>query len=197
MGNSILIIGNGSSVLNFQIGTEIDKFLTIARVNNYKIEGFEKSVGTQTHIWFNGANQGLKKRMNIPEKVIVFIPPEILKKKGETIHTRIEKRLNLTRDNYKCISFEKMLEFENKTDAVRLTTGTNAICWAMENFDDVTIHGFDFFKESKNHYFDSKLINFAIGTGIKKYGNKHDLGQEIMFVDSLLDQGKIKKLINE
>lgn len=50
--NKIVIIGNGSSVLDYQIGNIIDSFGTVVRFNSFKINKFEKYVGTKTNIWF-------------------------------------------------------------------------------------------------------------------------------------------------
>ena len=62
-----------------------------------------------------------------------------------------------------------MLQYEEISDISRLTTGTNAVCWAINHFEEVTIHGFDFFQESKNHYFDGKMMKLAVKSGLKKY----------------------------
>ena len=94
----ILIIGNGRSVLEYSFGEQINKFSVVGRINNYSTIKFEDYIGQKTDMWFNGANQNLKKRKKIPNNVIVFIPPEILHRKGETIHNRISKRLNIPKE---------------------------------------------------------------------------------------------------
>ena len=53
---SIIIIGNGQSILNNELQDEIDAFDIVVRINNYKINGYEHYLGTKTDIWFNGAN---------------------------------------------------------------------------------------------------------------------------------------------
>ena len=70
MDDKILIIANGPSILKQNFGLEIDKFKEIARINNYSIDGFEKKVGKKTTIWLNGGNQNLKKRIDIPKKLM-------------------------------------------------------------------------------------------------------------------------------
>ena len=67
--NIILITANGSSVLSFEYGYLINKFKNIARINNYAISKHKKYIGEKTDIWFNGANQGLRKRKIVNEKV--------------------------------------------------------------------------------------------------------------------------------
>ena len=56
---SVLVIGNGESILNQRLQKKIDSFNTILRINNYIIKDFESFVGTKTDIWFNGANSKL------------------------------------------------------------------------------------------------------------------------------------------
>ena len=62
----ILIIGNGRSVLDYSFGEQINKFTVVGRINNYSTIKYEDYVGHKTDIWFNGANQNLKKRRSIP-----------------------------------------------------------------------------------------------------------------------------------
>ena len=59
--NEILIIGNGRSVLDYTFGTWINSFSMIGRINNFSINKYSKYIGDKTDIWFNGANQNLKK----------------------------------------------------------------------------------------------------------------------------------------
>ena len=78
---SILIIGNGQSILHSKIGSSIDKFDNIGRINNYRIDSYEKYLGKRTDIWINGANQNLLKRKQIFSQIIVSIPSSIIIKK--------------------------------------------------------------------------------------------------------------------
>ena len=46
-------MGNGSSVLDVELGDKIDKeFDYVFRINRFKIEGYEKYVGTKVDGWF-------------------------------------------------------------------------------------------------------------------------------------------------
>ena len=188
--NDILIVGGGSSVLNYEIGKNIDSFSHVARINNFETSGYEKFVGSKVNYWCNGANQGLKKRKVLPENIIVFIPPKILQLKGELIHDRIQRRLGI-KGSYHLQSLENMLKFESLVGSTRLTTGTNSILWAMENFSRVFIHGFDFFINSKTHYHDNPIKKWFIDKNIIKKGQKHNLELEKIFVENLILQKKI------
>jgi hypothetical protein len=190
----ILVIGGGKSVLDYEIGSIIDTFPNIGRINNYQTKGYEVNIGSKTNIWFNGANQGLKINTHIPPRVVVLIPPKILVKKGAKIHDRIIRRLNTK--EYELVSKNKMDKFENNVKSQRLTTGTNSVLWSLENFNRVFIHGFDFFIDSKTHYNDSKIKTWLIEYGIIKKAQKHDISKEKHYIENLISQGKIIKLVD-
>ena len=192
--NDILIIGGGNSIKNFKLGKLIDNFPVVARINNYETSGYQELVGSKTNIWFNGANQGLKKRNNIPKNIITLIPPQILIDKGKNIHNRIKKRLHT--ENYNLVDLEVMQQFEKALGIKRITTGTNSILWALNNFEKVIIHGFDFFIDSKTHYHDGPLKKWFINNGLIKKAVKHDTIKEKMYIDSLIGEKKIYKLVD-
>ena len=52
MNEKILVIGNGSSVMDNEFGPLIDLYFdTIIRFNRFKTKGYEKYVGTKTNVW--------------------------------------------------------------------------------------------------------------------------------------------------
>ena len=192
--NNIIIIGNGPSVQNYNFGKQIDQYNYVARINNFKTDGYEKIIGSKTNIWCNGANQNLYRRREQFDRILVFIPPTILDFNKKLIHKRIKKRLNVSRDDYELISIDKMKNFEKKCDCYRLTTGTNSILWAVENFEKVIIHGFDFFQNGKEHYFDNKLKKWLFNQNWLKKGEKHNLIQEKRYIDKLIKKGDVIQL---
>ena len=189
---SILIIGNGPSAAKHELGNEIDKFDQIVRINNFVTDHLETRVGSRTDIWVNGANQGLKKRRDLPESILVMIPPVVLEHKGPAIHPRIEKRIG-TKDYY-LLPLEIMSEMEKGCALDRPTTGFFAIYFFYLLGLDVTLHGFDFFVGSTAHYFDGPLKRWLKEKGIIKKAAKHNVSGEKEFVESLLQKGEIKVL---
>ena len=163
--NKILIIGNGESVLKNKFGANINNFDNIARINNYKINGYEDYIGSKTSIWFNGANQGLTKKAKIPNNIIIFIP-SIIQKKGTDLHSRIKSRIGIKKKQYKLVTKNKIIEYEKKCNSRRLTTGTYSILWALENYKEVHIYGFDFFIDSKSHYNDNFINNLLMNCNL-------------------------------
>ena len=191
--NTILIIGNGSSAMNQPLGDYINQYSQVARINNYRIKGYEKYLGDKTDIWLNGANSKLKIRDEYPKKILVFIPSSILNKKKDNVVNYVSKRLKLNRDKFKVVHKNEIIEYENIMNHDRLTTGLYAILWGLKYFDNVIIHGFDFFIESKTHYFDSKIQRF-LSNHILKKGHKHNNKREKEYVDKMILHQKIKRL---
>ena len=194
MNETILIVANGPSALECELGSVIDTFSEVARINDYKVSGFENSIGSKTTIWFNGANKKLKKRSDVPDKVIVFVPAEILYAKEDKVKERTPKRLQLDSSQFNLIDKEKMRLYEKISNINRPTTGFNSIMWSMENYKNVIIHGFDFFLNNKHHYYDSFLTKIKVSIGLTGRAKLHDNIAESKFVKQLIIENKIKTL---
>jgi hypothetical protein len=190
----ICIIGNGASLIDTPLGNTIDTFDVVGRINNFSLPGYEKYAGSRTDIWFNGANQKLRKRP-LPSQTVVFIPSSILKRKGSAIHRRIFKRLGVSNQSrYHLVPQKEIESIEQRTRCARVTTGTAAILWAVDNYREVCIHGFDFFVDSQTHYNDPFITRFLIERGIIKKAQKHDTYREKEYVYSLAEQGRLSFL---
>ena len=192
--NEILIIGNGRSVLDNSFGEKINQFPVVGRINNYSTIEFEEYIGHKTDIWFNGANQNLKKRKEMPKEVVVFIPVEILQRKKEKIHNRITKRLYIPKEKYSLVPLDTMERYEKHLDVKRPTTGTSSILWGLENFEKVFIHGFDFFIDSKIHYNENIINKWLIDWGINKKAGKHNMIAEKQYIEKLIRDNKVTPL---
>ena len=195
MPESIIVIGNGASLISEKYGKHIDMFDIVGRINNYQTDAYEDYSGKNTNIWFNGANQGLKKReISKNTKVVVLVPLSEQLRKGAALFPRVEKRLGLSAGDYEFCSMAEMKEIENSSGITRPTTGFNAIMWALKHYDDVTIHGFDFFIDSKTHYNDPAWKRWLIEKGFIIKGGKHSLELEKDYVENLIKIGKVKQL---
>ena len=194
MNDTILIIANGPSTLKYEYGNENNLFKNVARINNYKTNGFEKYIGSKTTIWFNGANKKLKPRPDFKDKIVVFVPYEILKAKEDDVIQRTPKRLKINPEQYTLISKQQMKHYEIISSIKRPTTGFNSILWALDNYKKVVIHGFDFFLDGKEHYYDSFLIKKISNFKIVGKAKKHDNIGEKEFVKSLINKNKIIQL---
>ncbi len=189
----ILIIGNGSSVLDFKYGEIIDRFQNVARINNYEVDAFKEHVGQKTDIWFHGNNKKVRPRKQVPGKVVVFIPSPVYEKFYERVEDRIKERQNLDKNQYELVPIAKIREFEKSIQSDRVTTGTSSILWALENYKRVVIHGFDFFINSKEHYFDSKVKKW-ISNNLYTPAKKHNTQNEMNYIQSQIKMGNIEVL---
>ena len=187
----ILIIGNGRSVLDHSFGEQINAIPIVGRINNFSIRNYSEYIGQRTDIWFNGANQNLKRQKVIPNEVVVFIPPGILRRKKEKIHDQISRRLYIDKEKYSLIPLDVLENFEKISGVTRLTTGTASILWAVENFEKVLIHGFDFFIDSKSHYNNNFINKWLIDWGINKKGGKHNMIAEKQFIEKLIQEKQV------
>lgn len=191
----ILIIGNGSSVLDTKYGDIIDSYQNVARINNYETETFKENVGQKVNIWFNGANKHVRPRKKLPEKVIVFVPSSVYVKYYDLMDARIKERQNLDKNQYYLVPLKKVYDYEELIKSDRITTGTSSILWAMENYKTVVIHGFDFFIDSKEHYYDSKIKKWLYNNILKR-GKKHNTQREMDYINEQIELGKVKSLKN-
>ena len=192
----ILIIANGESILKNDYGDFIDKHPLVARINNYQTKGFEKQIGRKTDIWFNGANSKLKLQTAKYSNIIVLMPSQIILKKQSDLNGHVSKRLKLDKEHYTTVPLSDIQYFENQVGYNRLTTGLYSILWAVKNYNEVIIHGFDFFQDSKAHYYDNSFSKLLIKNNIIKKGQKHNNILEKEFVNGLIGENKIKTLKN-
>ena len=111
----------------------------------------------------------------------------------KNIENYITKRLNLDSNKITLLPKNQIEDYERTVNHNRLTTGLYSIMWAIDNYNKIYIHGFDFFLNSKSHYYDSKLMNFFNNKILNK-GHKHDNKKEYDFIINLIKKEKIKRL---
>jgi len=188
----LLIIGNGPSASGQDLGEKINQFDRVIRINNFVTSGLESQIGSRTDIWVNGANQGLKRRRELPKNILVMIPSEVLTHKGDAIHDRIKRRLGTS--DYFMLPLDLMSHMETSANIARPTTGFFSIYFFYLLGLNITLHGFDFFVGSKAHYFDGPLKRWLKESGIISKAKKHDINEEKWFVEDLIEKGQVKIL---
>lgn len=140
---SIVIVGNGRSLLGSKLGNLIDSHDIVVRVNNFRIHGYEEDVGVKrTQHWraYKIVNSDFPTLSDdgygefdeailwpIARQASVFNPELKLYKKWTEADKEI---LKLTRDA--CFPMKK-----------NPTSGMMAIVYAMQKFDTISICGFD------------------------------------------------------
>ena len=159
----VILVGNGSSVLDNELGEYIDsEFDLVYRINRFKTKGFEKHTGTRVDGWFIG-DVGVQWIINPKEEIegsmrytdfkYVFIyVPNFKYNTGE-----LEYIQNLDGE----IQMISPVHEDNINSIVDLkpmwpTTGLVAVQFLLENYQNIYIHGFD--GKSKKyeyiHYYD-------------------------------------------
>jgi hypothetical protein len=168
--NNLIIVGNGSSLLNSNNGHKIDSFNTVVRFNSFKIKGFEKDVGTRTDIWFtvNGAH------INDINNFTTVIAHSW---EWDPNRCKMFQRLLAKRSD--CIKISR--DFVRNNVAIHgPSTGIIAIFWFLERYDSLTLTGFDWWDCKKHHYGDREAR-----------GTLHNPRKEFEIINSFVKEGRI------
>jgi hypothetical protein len=141
----IIIIGNGPSTLEQQLGPIIDKFDIIVRINNCKVKGFEKNIGSRTDTLIMNSLIDPSIILELkPKKVIIYNCPNTQEKRIRVMQDTI------TRLNSSCIIEITNLKIKN---IKKPTTGSIAYEYFKKRGYDPIIYGFDILNGSLDgHY---------------------------------------------
>lgn len=176
----VLLIGNGPSILYSERGKEIDAFEgKIARFNHYKIESYEKYIGTRTDILILG-QLNVKEQLKAQYDYILLYQAKLdggagLRQIKElSSHNEIKFFPLVEKDRIKFI-----LEMQSRIEP---TTGIVAMYWFTRDDTDLYIHGFD----------SSNIDYFTYKENIDVYEN-HNIRKEAIYIDFLLEQKIIKR----
>ena len=173
---SIIIVGNGTSVIDKKNGHKIDGFNTVLRFNSFKIDGYEDYTGEKTNIWFT-VNCSHAKDMETFDEIIVH--------SWEWSRSKCKIYQKLSENKYPCGFAGK---YCHKTDRAFVrsiptrspSTGLIAIYMMIERFNQVFITGFDWWEREKHHYGDSE-----------RRGTLHNPKEEYEIIRELSKQNKI------
>jgi hypothetical protein len=179
MNKSVIIIGNGPSLLEKENGKIIDEFDEVVRFNNFKIKGFEKNVGTKITYWYNTI--GSEKIQNPPEQIIWHSwqwdeekdlkYKEFLKNHPNAKKTKKETILEIK-------------EYTGEKEYSHYSTGAIAIWNILKEYSNVTITGFDWWENKGKHHYHN---NGTIGT-------IHKPEKEFILIKKLIKEHKLKFL---
>ena len=161
----VLLMGNGSSVLEYEYGTLIySKFDLIFRINRFRTIGFEKYAGTRTDSWItvdyvidwirnqNQTDICEASNLDILDKissVYIFIPEFKYDYEYDRIYNLI-----MDKEKYQIlpVSIELKINSIINFNPKWPTTGSTALQLLVDNYEDVYIHGFDFYNEKYKYY---------------------------------------------
>ncbi|QFI65802.1 glycosyltransferase family 29 protein [Sinorhizobium alkalisoli] len=195
----VVVLGNAPSVLERELGQKIDGFDVVIRVNNFRIKGFEKHIGSKTdYALISPACMPSEELSSLPASK-VFVCGANMRDDYEKIKARL---LDKDRGCKVLPPPENVLKSSIYVDALRLdmdfdlaenqwpSTGIVAVQWARDMHGKaatVYVHGFQFYADNRvtlSRYFDVTT----------KADGKHDFDREKAYMQSLLDKGAIKRL---
>jgi hypothetical protein len=174
--NSILLIGNGPSVMDYEAGDIIDKHPCVCRFNAFKINGYEKYVGTKFDFWVTCLEEEVVRRWKIQPKKIYWPLSQ------QKFVDRIGRF-----PGSEC--FPQSVYVKASTILGKYfypSSGLLAVTYFSDLGYDVVLYGFDFFQREKHHYCDDQ-----------PRGTNHKPTMELEAFKVLLERKKVRFLINE
>lgn len=173
---NIVIIGNGPSVLEQEAGELIDTFTHVVRINDFKIQGYEKYLGNKTTIWSRSNSPRTKERnWNDFKYVVLFSAPWNYRNTGKILSNKVNGFL---------YPKQKSQELKKEVNTKGWpSTGLMTMHYFLNIYDCIYIYGFDFFKTPK-HYYETRNV----------YCKKHQGDNEEKWVNKYVKEGRIKFL---
>ncbi len=187
----VLIVGNGPSVLARPIGTQVDEFDVVVRINNYVIEGFENYVGTNTDVWALAGTPRTWDYATRAKLVLLSFPLPLddhysrLRTLAEAVAPRLEQIDGRT--------FAEVMAFlgtdlTKQGTAIRHpSTGALVCWWFLNSYAHVWLHGFDHFQMTEHHYYEDRRVSEA---GLQW----HNPAAELDFFLRLEQGGRVSRL---
>jgi len=174
-GKSCAIIGNSGSILSAENGNIIDRHDFVIRMNQARVRGYEKYVGSKTNLRILNLHSFLALNgVDEQELKATFssFSSDIFKELREKNYlTKYHSDLSIAITKYPDIKFDKItLQSDlilRRIAGQEPTTGLIALILALKYFNKISCYGFDFYDGSVDHYFEQ----------IKKYDrtNAHNL----------------------
>jgi len=194
----VLLIGNGPSVLEQNMGERIDsdEFDLVCRINrghkqdNGELNvGFEKQVGTRCDVWFCSdlRLKLAKERTNEYNQIFVYFP-------SFKFNSNIQKDVNAHFENIEILDpiYEKEINSKFNFSPHWPSTGIIAIQYLQKTNEDIYIHGFDTYdvKYDTSHFFENRPNKY------KNFNNSdHSPILEREYINYMIKNNKIKTLI--
>ena len=157
----VVVVGNGRSVLATECGRAIDRFATVVRFNEYKLDEFAPHVGSKTDLWVLSDYVCVKLLNKYPERrhpVLVAIPYMFM---GKPYYHQRRKELEqqMTPEQLGRVTFVSpdvaadLIERHPFGDRWP-SSGLLTIWHMLAEHPQLYLHGFDFFREidGKIHY---------------------------------------------
>lgn len=168
--DKVLLVGNGTSILDKELGEEIDSFGNVVRFNSFVTKGYEKFTGSKTDTWFTCMGKH-KENMDDFRHVIShsWEPKE---------KCRLYNELHSRRDDVTKVDND----FIDYYGLVAPSTGLIAIMHYLKTNEVIWIHGFDWWERDKHHYADNEPRG-ELHQPEKEYEIIKSFGDRIRFIE--------------
>ena len=204
--SKVLLIANGPSAIEKELGERIDsnEFDKVIRFNRWKFNedgsehknNYSKFIGTRCDYWIindlhlTETKLGIAKR-NLYEAVLVVIPKF---KFNPNMVNQVEAQ-------YSNIRFIPS-EYEDSVNSISNfspkwpSTGIMGIHFAIHHFDEVYLHGFDFYdtKYDNLHYFEGKDAPHGLNKFKFNPSKDHTPETEKKYIEYILKNHNVKFL---
>mmetsp|Transcript_31306 Transcript_31306/g.74399 ORF Transcript_31306/g.74399 Transcript_31306/m.74399 type:complete len:247 (-) Transcript_31306:154-894(-) len=215
---SVILVGNGKSLLRKKLGGAIDAFDVVGRFNYFRLKGHEANVGRKTTLWFLGELKTPKAkefdRSVSPERYVVPVSWPVkkgCKKCGPTSKAKKQGRVTRSKVLKKWASAGLSKKLEIVPDGVQFalrmrykyrqqwpSTGLIAIAYCLHFYKPpITITGFDFGSARKKDCgwtgCSSKLLGHWFQKRYKSH-TVHNMYAEGAFIKMLRKRGLVKVL---
>jgi hypothetical protein len=189
MTDKILIIGNGPCVLDRKRGRDIDNFDgKILRFNNYRLQGYEKYLGTRTDIWALGVlTYDLEITGHQYDSVLLYLADD---DGGRGLGILKENMPGIKIDQIPLNYIIQCKIDANISENKKPTTGLVTMYWFLHvDPKNIYMHGFDFCDRGTEYWKDEKEQK-----DMRAVESCHDMASEKIYVKNLINKGIIKIL---
>ena len=188
------IVGSAPSILGTYLGSTIDDYQFVSRINHYKSEGYIKDIGEKLTHWYVQTNQLVPKEPDFCDHILVrenpfiyfnpYIREAVEKQYSDFnfhwIHTQMDEFQNAA-----CVKEAGIDDWQKWNVQHLATTGLLAIIMALNEWGKADIAGFGASYESKpGHYFNGKA----------RFYRHHDLDVERELINRWVEMGLVRRL---
>lgn len=178
--DSMILVGNGPSVLRSELGSKVDAFKHVVRFNTYKTRGFEKQIGKKTTIWSTFGHGALPQDHSRPKNVLftrgasgspAYVPRNIWRIPASWMAEKTKEVCQISK-----------MEDQSKLMA---SSGFIVATWLIEQGASISLAGFDHFSKAQSgqhHYWLKRTF---------KKPKEHDGDAEATLLLPLVKAGKI------
>jgi hypothetical protein len=180
----MIIVGNGTSLIEKQHGKLIDSFDDVVRFNAYKTEGYEQSTGSKTTIWFNVIEfQNKKHPLILKPYREVYLHSWQWDKSKCKLWNSFAPLFACPVSKVERTTILEVQEYAKDKDYFAYSTGMIAIWLMLKMRPHVTITGFDWWEREKHHYSDNAVR-----------GTMHQPKKEHAVIQKLAAEGRLSFL---